>query len=83
MGDDCLFFEATISLVQLKGVRFESGIPGFEPCFRRQTFFGRVIQVTQMLELQWLPSQAPGLIGSVLGLVGPASEYCVKMRQQI
>ena len=25
---------------------------------------------------QWLPCQAPGIIGSALGLVGPVSVYC-------
>ena len=25
---------------------------------------------------QWLPCQAPGVIGLVLGLVGPVSVYC-------
>ena len=29
------------------------------------------------LTLQWLPFQAPGMIGSALGLTGPASVYCV------
>ena len=28
------------------------------------------------MALQWLPCQAPGFIGSVLGLVGPVSVYC-------
>ena len=28
------------------------------------------------LALQWLPCQAPGVIGSVLGLVGPVSVHC-------
>ena len=32
--------------------------------------------MTQTLTLQWLPSQAPGVIGSVLGLVGLVSAYC-------
>ena len=36
-------------------------------------FRGRVIPVTSKLALQWLPCQAPGVIGSVLGLVGPVS----------
>ena len=35
------------------------------------------------LELQWLPCQAPGVIGSVLGLVGPESVYCHWMRQNV
>ena len=39
-------------------------------------FRGRVIPVTQKLALQWLPCQAPGVIGSALGLVGPVSVYC-------
>ena len=32
--------------------------------------------MTQKLALQWLPCQAPGVIGSALGLVGPVSVYC-------
>ena len=55
-----------------QGVRLESGrsrvgIP-LEP--------GRVIPVISKLALQWLPCQAPGIIGSALGLVGPVSVYC-------
>ena len=32
------------------------------------------------LALQWLPSQAPGVRGSALGLVGPVSVYCDRVR---
>ena len=32
--------------------------------------------MTKKLALQWLPCQAPGVIGSVLALVGPVSVYC-------
>ena len=32
--------------------------------------------MTYKLALQWLPYQAPGVIGSVMGLVGPVSVYC-------
>ena len=39
-------------------------------------FPGRVIPVTQKLAFQWLPCQAPGIIGSALGLVSPVSVYC-------
>ena len=39
-------------------------------------FRGRVIPVTEKLALQWLPYQAPGVIGSELGVVGPVSVYC-------
>ena len=49
---------------------------GFESRLRRDFFRGRVIPVTQKLALQWLPCQAPGVIGSALGLVGPVSVYC-------
>ena len=45
--------------------------PWFESPLRRD----RVIPVTSKLALQWLPCQAPGVIGSVLGLVGPVSVY--------
>ena len=38
-------------------------------------FRGRVIPVTLKLARQWLPCQAPGGIGSVLGLVGPVSVW--------
>ena len=31
--------------------------------------------MTSKLALQWLPCQAPGVMGSVLGLVGPVSVY--------
>ena len=50
--------------------------PGFESRLRRDFFRGRVIPVTYKLALQWLPCQAPGVIGSALGLVGPLSVYC-------
>ena len=50
--------------------------PGFESRLRRDFFRSRVIPVTLKLALQWLPCQAPGVIGSALGLVGPVSVYC-------
>ena len=37
------------------------------------SFPGRIISVTSKLALQWLPCQAPGIIGSVMGLVGQVS----------
>ena len=56
---------------------FASGAedPGFESRFRRDSP-GRVIAVTYTLALQWLPFQAPGVIGSALGLFGPVSVHC-------
>ena len=67
----------------VKGVRLESGrsrvriplAPGF--------FRGRVIPVTKKLALQWLPCQAPGVLGSVLGLVGLVSVYCDWVRWKV
>ena len=38
-------------------------------------FPGQVIPGTDRLVLKWLPSQASGVVGSVLGLVGPVSVY--------
>ena len=49
--------------------------PGFESRLNRDFFRGRVIPVTLKLALKWLPCQAPGVIGSALGLVGPVSVY--------
>ena len=39
-------------------------------------FPGRVIPVTEKLALQWLSCLASGIIGSLLGPVGPVSVYC-------
>ena len=52
----------------------ERKIPGANPVCAG-IFLGRVIPVTQKLALQWLPCQAPDVIGSTLGLVGPVSVY--------
>ena len=46
-------------------------------------FRGRVIPVTYKLALQWLPCQAPGVIGSALSLVGPVSVYCDWVRWKV
>ena len=54
--------------------------PGFESRLRRDFFPGRVIPVTSKLALQWLPCQASGVIGSVLGLVGSVSVFCDRVR---
>ena len=35
------------------------------------------------MALQWLPCQAPGLVESALGLVGPLSVYCDWVRQKV
>ena len=49
--------------------------PGFGSRLRRDFFRSRVTPVTSKLALQLLPCQAPGVIGSVLGLDGPVSVY--------
>ena len=46
-------------------------------------FRGRVTPVTSKLALQWLPCQAPGVLGSALGLVGPVSVYCDWVRWKV
>ena len=51
--------------------------PRFDSRFFATGFFrGPVIPMTSKLARQWLPCQAPGVTGSVLGLVGPVSVYC-------
>ena len=72
-----------VDLVVSLGVRLDSGrsrvrIPPVTGFFR-----GRVIPVTQKLALHWLPCQAPGVIGSALGLVGAVSVYCDWVRQKV
>ena len=39
--------------------------------------------MTKKLALQWLPCQAPGVIGSVLGLVCLVSVYCDWVRWKV
>ena len=60
--------------------RLESGRSWVPTPLAPGIFRGRVIPVTQKLALQCLPCQAPGDIGSVLGLVSPVSVYCDWMR---
>ena len=54
-------------------------IRGLNPPFSG-IFPGRVIAVIYKLAPMWLPCRAPGVIGSVLGLVGPVSVYCDRVR---
>ena len=49
--------------------------PGLESCLR-QDFFGLGHTSDLKIGTQVVPCQAPGVIGSVLGLVGPVSVYC-------
>ena len=50
--------------------------PGSIPAFGVHLFPSRVNPVTLIVSLQRLPCQAPGVIGSALGLVGPVSVNC-------
>ena len=71
-----------ICLVGLVFTPRERKIPGSNPACAG-ILPGRVIPVTSKLALQWLPCQAPGVIGSVLGLVGAASVYCGWVRWKV
>ena len=74
-GLDPFFYHCLVGLV-VKASASRAEDPGFEYPLAPGFFRGRVIPVTQKLALQWLPCQAPGVIGSALGLVGPVSVYC-------
>ena len=50
-------------------------IRGLIPTRAVGVFQGQVIPVTSKLALQWLPCQAPSVVGTALGLVGQASVY--------
>ena len=67
----------------VKGSASSAENPGFESRLSQKFFRGRVIPVTSKLALQWLPCQASGVIGSVLGLVGPVSVYCDWVRWKV
>ena len=54
----------------------ERKVPGSNPACAGIFFRGPVISMTSKLALQWLPCQAPVVMGSALGLVGPVSVYC-------
>ena len=69
----CVF---VVSSVNMSTNAFESGRSRVRILLAPGFFRGRVIPVTQKLALQWLPCQAPSIIGSALGLVGPVSVYC-------
>ena len=56
---------------------------GFNSRFHRGSFPGRVVPVTSTVVLQWLPCQAPGVIGSVLGPVSLVSVYCDWVGQKV
>ena len=61
----------------------ERKIPGSNPPLATGFFRGRVLPVTSNLALQWLPCQAPGVIGSALGLADPVSVSCDWVRWKV
>ena len=54
----------------------ERKIPGFESRLRRDFFSGLSHTSDFKIGTPRLPCQAPGIIGSALGLVGPVSVFC-------
>ena len=66
--EDCSLLTSSASMIPA---------PGFESRFRLDLFPGRITHTDfKTGSPQWLPCQAPGVIGSALGLVGPVSVYC-------
>ena len=66
-----------------KGVHLESGRSRVRIPLALGFFRGRVIPGITKKALQWLPCPTPGVIGSVLGLVGPVSVYCDWVRWKL
>ena len=61
-----------------------SALRAEDPGFESRDFSGSShISGLKKLVLQWLPCRAPGVVGSVLGLVGPVSVYCEWMRWKL
>ena len=57
--------------------------PGFESCLH-QDFFGGSSHTSDLkIGTPVLSCKAPGVIGSVLGLVGPVSVYCDCVRWKV
>ena len=54
--------------------------PDFDSRFRRGSFARSSHTCDLKLVVQWHPCQVPGVIESVLGVVGPASVYCDQVR---
>ena len=63
----------------MKASTLRAADPGFESCWGWD-FSGLSDTSDLKLTLQWLPCQAPGVIGSALGLVDPVLVYCDWMR---
>ena len=75
-------FDRSLALWLMRPSR-ERKIRGSIPACVVWCFPHRVIPVTSKLALRWLPFQAPGIIGSALGLVGPVPVYCDWVRWKV
>ena len=53
------------------------------PAFPVGFFLHRIVSMTNKLELQWLYYQVPGIMGSVLELVGLVSVHCDWVRSSL
>ena len=89
LGDVCFSFlspeqapEHLFGLVVRRPPR-ERKIPGSNCPACAGIFSGSSHTRDLKLALQWLSCQAPGVIGSVLRLVGPVSEYCDWVRWKV
>ena len=77
----CFFAISFVGLV-VKASASRAEDPGFGS--RLQRDFAWSSHTSDLkLALQWLPCQAPGVIGSVLGPVGPVSVYCDLVRWKV
>ena len=65
-------------VVKASALRVED--PGFESRLRWHFFRVKSYQWLKKLALEWLPCQAPGIIGSRLGLVSVVSVYYDRVR---
>ena len=74
-------FHRLVGLVARRPPR-ERKIPGSNPACAG-IFPGMSHTSDLKLALQWLPYQAPGVIGSVLGLAGPVSVHCDWVRWKV
>ena len=71
----CIFSEYRLVGLVVKASASRAEDPEFESRLRRDFSGVKSHQWLKKLALQRLPYQAPGVVGSVLGLVGPVSIY--------
>ena len=79
----CLSSENHFVRLVVKASASRAEDPGFESRLRRDFSGVESYQWLKKMALQFLPCQAPGVVGSVLGLVGPVSVYCDWVRWKV